>query len=551
MEYTEEQLDGVNSSAKRLLIKSVAGSGKTTVIIARIKRLLEEGVSPDEILVMTFTNKMAAELKSKLPGLQWVGNFHTIGLNAINRLGDKRYTPVTEMEQESILKGLMKKNDYNVSIKRIKEIIGNQYKLERKDLKNVEHSLLIAYKLYMEERGIVSFDEIEIKWLELLQDGAFESFDHVIVDEFQDTSEREMDIIDLINTEHLCVVGDPCQCIYEWRNSTIDNIQFFDADEEVAIGESFRVSNKAVDFINSLMKNIEVGSEFRSDQSGGIPEIISIEEEGVAEKISEILSKVTKIYSPKDIMILCRTNREIDQLKETIVDYPVESVKNTGGWDSTLGMILRAFYNFCLNRSNQATEVLLNFLNIEDARTRTQWMNESALDGESLNTIVLGSETAGSTIWEELNIFAAEKMLPVEKGRRFYESYILPRVPERSRLEYKIVLDSCMYTIEILQNMHGVDEAGIVEGLIAINTQDLITDDDSVKMMTYHTAKGLEAEVVILPYLENGKYPRDPRSNRIQEEWRLFYVGVTRHKKKLYLIKTGECLFLEDYESEM
>jgi len=559
--YTQQQRDAISSTASKLLIISVAGSGKTTTLVGRINRLLKNGMSPKRILVMTFTNKMAKELINKLPRLKWVGNFHSIGIKMINMFAEEAglkpgINVVSEVERKDIMAEIRTLcNMSSYPYKKIEENIKNH--LAGKRVLDYKFGVFIKlWEEYFAANNLIDFDSIERKWLELLNKNGKASkimrrmFEHIIVDEYQDTSALEDLILRGMKSANICVVGDIFQNIYEFRGTTIDNILRFkeEADEVVAIQETFRIPQSQVGFVNKVLSLNNIGYDLQlvSNSKGKGHEIVVTTGETIAEDLRKKVLYYSKVYPLNEIMILCRTNYHVAQIRAMLADMPAETVRSDVGWFGTVGKIIVAYIKFMINTSNRYyTERFVRAISLMTGVEVQKCLSKSKFDKISLTEAILNREDVNSEILKQLLFIAkSQEMCMYDKIHAMFKLLDIDHILSwEEQLNYKLALKTCANSLDIFMKEESSDLGDIVHWLSTINTQDTMSQEKSIKIMTAHTSKGLEAQCVIIPWVMDNVYPHE-RGN-FEEELRLFYVAITRNVKVLVLLQTGESIFLD------
>ncbi len=262
----DEQYAAVTAEPGPALVLAGAGSGKTRTLTYRVAWLLHKGVPPWKILLLTFTNKAAKEMLSRVedltgvPGQKfWGGTFHSIGLRMLRMHGDSvglpgTFTILDEGDAEGVLKDAMKeadpgfqKNKNNPkprvirdmisyarnTLQPVKTVVQERYPFFE-NLGPVIERFHEAYQNRKRNQAVVDYDDLLIYWLELLKTDTEvaaryqERFSHILVDEYQDTNALQARIIDLLGTHHqVMAVGDDAQCIYTWRGADFENIMNF------------------------------------------------------------------------------------------------------------------------------------------------------------------------------------------------------------------------------------------------------------------------------------------------------------------------------------
>ncbi|MGJ8653541.1 MAG: ATP-dependent helicase [Opitutaceae bacterium] len=295
-ELNDEQYAAVTAEPGPALVLAGAGSGKTRTLTYRVAYLLSKGLMPNEILLLTFTNKSAKEMLERVEDLTgisrrylWGGTFHSIAQRILRVHGDKvglrnHYTILDEGEAESLLKNAINKIDP----KFIKgknnpkpKVIANMISFARNTCKSVheeadEHYPFLegmaakieqfhkTYQAIKLEQQVVDYDDLLEYFLKLLREHPEvaqqyqDRFKHILVDEFQDTNRLQSDIVDCLAANHqVMAVGDDAQCIYTWRGADFDNIMRFNDRHPGAvihkIETNYRSSPEILEFANSVL----------------------------------------------------------------------------------------------------------------------------------------------------------------------------------------------------------------------------------------------------------------------------------------------------------
>ncbi|MDP4611475.1 MAG: ATP-dependent helicase [Opitutales bacterium] len=295
-ELNDEQYAAVTAEPGPALVLAGAGSGKTRTLTYRVAYLLQQGCMPDEILLLTFTNKSAKEMLERVEDLTgvsrrylWGGTFHSIAQRILRVHGDavglkRNYTILDESEAESLLKNAIQ----SVDSKFIKgknnpkpKVIANMISYARNTCRSVydeadEHYPFLEgmaakiesfHKTYQAEKlkqQVVDYDDLLEYFLKLLREHPEiaaryqERFKHILVDEFQDTNRLQSDIVDCLGLNHqVMAVGDDAQCIYTWRGADFDNIMRFNDRHPGAvihkIETNYRSSPEILEFANSVL----------------------------------------------------------------------------------------------------------------------------------------------------------------------------------------------------------------------------------------------------------------------------------------------------------
>jgi len=346
-----EQKEAALHNYGPLLILAGAGSGKTTVLVSRTGRLIEEKViSPEQMCVLTFTNKAARELKQRVSsklGKQakgvWAGTFHSFGLQILKihhkAIGlPKQFGVIDPSDAGSLLKEqlmsfhLGDKTAYDAdklisTLSRFREE-GRKERNKDDEYEEAVEWLMPRYEKKLRQLAVVDFDDLLLKPLELLEtpgpirDQLLEQYQQVMVDEFQDTNATQMRLVRTLTQNHqnLTVVGDDDQSIYGWRGACIKNIldfpKFYDDCKIVRLERNYRSRPAILHIANEIIqKNSDRHSKKLvpiREETSQLPEVLVFpseneEAEGVATDIS---LQLTRGWQPKDIAVLFRSNNQ-------------------------------------------------------------------------------------------------------------------------------------------------------------------------------------------------------------------------------------------------
>ncbi|MEF9951281.1 MAG: DNA helicase PcrA [Clostridium sp.] len=362
----DSQREAVETLNGPLLILAGAGSGKTRVLTYRIAHLIDNGVFPDNILAITFTNKAAREMKERIEALVdekaksiWVGTFHSICVRIlrqhIEKIGyDKTFVIYDSSDQEKLVKECLK--ELNIDEKQFpaKGMLGNigslkdnliDWKKFKKENENVfeKKNTVLVYERYqkkLESNNALDFDDIIMKTVQLLNDNPdllayyHRRFNYILVDEYQDTNGAQYNLIKILAEGHknLCVVGDDDQSIYGWRGADIRNILDFEKDYEntkvIKLEQNYRCTKKILNAANCVIANNENRKNKRLWTENEDGETIKFykgnsdreESSFIADKLQ---SYINDGFSAKECAILYRTNAMSRILEESLMNRGV------------------------------------------------------------------------------------------------------------------------------------------------------------------------------------------------------------------------------------
>lgn len=358
-----EQREAVTTLEGPLQILAGAGSGKTRVITYRIANLIENGIYPGEILALTFTNKAAREMKSRLEELlqndvnaMWIGTFHSMCLRILRRYIDRlgytsnfviydsydQTTLLKEcMKQANVISETMKPAYFSSVISSAKDELISPQKYEEKYALDTKTKFVAkVYKLYQEKlkkSNAVDFDDIIVLTIKLLKENKDvleqyqNKFKHILVDEYQDSNHAQYILINLLAQKYrnLCVVGDDDQSIYGWRGADIRNILEFEKDYAdariIKLERNYRSTDKILNAANSVIekntgrKSKKLWTDKMSDVKVEIKKNYSDKDEAVF--ISQEIQRLTSVqnHNYSDIAILYRTNVQSRLIEENLL----------------------------------------------------------------------------------------------------------------------------------------------------------------------------------------------------------------------------------------
>ena len=599
-----EQCSAVAHNYGPLLILAGAGSGKTTVLVSRTGRMIEESIaSAAQICVLTFTNKAAKELKhrvqlkigTKAKGL-WAGTFHSFGLQLLRknykRIGlSASFGVLDQNDTSSIIKELVKEVKNSTKEKFDADKLANLINLIRAGKKppvgvleeyhELAEVLAPKYEKKLKSLGVTDFEGLLLEPLRLFKShpevllGMQNHFSQIMVDEFQDTNLEQMKLINALSDTHknLTVVGDDDQSIYGWRGAEINNILNFPHNftqcEVVKLERNYRSVSTILDLGNEVIsKNakrhgkILKSTKFEAHEK---PEVFLLENEDEESDfvVREIQNFRSQNYQFADIAILYRSNTQGGFIESAFrraqIPYAISGGisifdrKEAKDWLAYLKqsiwpdeVSLRRIINTPPRGIGETTlDKLSEYAEKSECDFQTacqKWQEAGvpAKTGEAIELLLkwlwvfpqrlLEDETAGKTISERF-IFLVR-----ESGYRDYLSQVSS---EGNAFEKKWqVIEIVGRIIESFVNKRQPTVAVLKEFIDAMMLRDDTSEDaekNQVQLMTIHASKGLEFPIILLVGIEEDLLPHKRLGGDIDEERRLFYVGITRAQEKLVL----------------
>lgn len=600
----DKQYQAITAPLSNLLVLAGAGSGKTRVLTHRIAWLLQEQQqSPYAILAVTFTNKAAAEMRSRIESLvghgarsMWVGTFHGLAHRLLRAHYQEVGLPqsfqiIDSDDQLRMLKRLMK--EMNLDEKRWPPRQAQGFINAKKDeglypkhidpAHPVEQTWCRVYAAYQEacdRAGLVDFSELLLRahrlWLECPHILAHyqQRFSHILVDEFQDTNAIQYAWIKLLagSTSNVMIVGDDDQSIYGWRGAKVENLNRFLSDfndaQVIRLEQNYRSTGNILNAANALIANNQdrLGKELWTQDSKGDPIRIYCAFNELDESrfiVYRLQTWMREGGSLKDCAILYRSNAQSRVLEEALMHQGL-AYRIYGG--------MRFF-------DRQEIKDALGYLrlvaNRDDDAAFERIVNTPArgIGGKTLDAIRVSAREQGITLWRASQNLLSDGLL---KGRSatvisaFLE--LINQLDEHCvKQELATMVDYCVVHSG-LKAMYAQEKGEKAAARIE-NLEELVTaagsfilpeeaeqigelssflayaalesgegqageHDDAVQLMTLHAAKGLEFPMVFVAGVEEGLFPSEQsisQPQRLDEERRLCYVGMTRAMKHLYL----------------
>jgi len=583
------------------LVLAGAGSGKTRVLTNRIAYLIQQGVSPHNIMAITFTNKAAQEMRSRVTQIipdfagAWVQTFHAACYRIlrmdISKLGyQDNFTIADETDSRSILKTLLKEqgdfetrpDDIYYAIKQAKNSLSDpeKYFSSLKMSYTQRERYLELFKLYnyrLKQLNVVDFEDLILLCIRLFEEcpDVLEKyqnwFRYVLIDEYQDTNYAQYRWARLLASNHqnIFVVGDPDQSIYSWRGAEPYNIKRFLKDypqaKIIKLEQNYRSTEVILQAANAVIQYNEDREEktLFSNKPGG-DKIVhfcaadSFQEAAfVADTIQDLVAHENRNY--RDFAVFYRTHAQSRILEEALVRryVPYRIIGGKRFYERKEVKDIIAYLRLACNPNDR-----LSFARVVNVPRR-------GVGEKSLEKIYLFAEETGQAL---MQVLAEPEVIPGINRKTaadlqdFYGliSYIGDLA--RSEAPLREILDQLLQNsgyIEELQrttpdaevrieNIYELRSLAIEfeeqggQGLEEFLAQMALTQDtdeqdysDAVQLMTFHGAKGLEFPVVFMTGMEEGVFPsyRSETPEDLAEERRICYVGITRARERLYMTR--------------
>lgn len=598
----DKQKEAVLATDGPCLVIAGAGSGKTKVLTHKIAYDIESGIKPWNILAITFTNKAANEMKERIEKLigdaakdLWMGTFHSICVRIlrryIDRIGYKTdFVIFDTSDQKTLIKECLKtlKVDDKIFTDRgvLSEISNGKNEMLEPKAYGVKYAgdfrkktIAEIYELYqrrLRENNAIDFDDIINFTIKILSENPdvldyyTEKFKYILVDEYQDTNKAQFTLVSLLASKYgnVTAVGDNDQGIYSFRGADISNILNFERDfpgtRIIKLEQNYRCTGNILKAANAVIKHNENKYDkklWTENEEGHFPCIYCGEDEYdegryIVEQINHL--KTEEYYKNSDFTILYRMNAQSRAIEDILMREGIP-YKVIGGLKfyerkeiKDIIAYLRLIHN---SADNLSLKRIINEPKRGIGKTSIEQIQEiSDKTGNSMYEIIRNAQEYGLT-----RVFS--------NSRDFIEQieYLKSKKDELKISDLiKETLNKTGYT-KALENENSVEAETRIENLeefltVAIEFEEESADntlaeflenitlssdidgmedqDNSITLMTLHSAKGLEFPVVFLVGMEEGIFPGyktigEPQA--LEEERRLFYVGITRAKQYLYL----------------
>ncbi len=566
-----EQCAAATAGDGPMLVLAAAGTGKTRTLVHRVAYLVEKGIPPERILLLTFTNRAAREMLERaaqlVPGVDAIhsGTFHHVCARLLRQygasLGYKRsFEILDDDDQKKLMARCIKENVENVKdfqkkeflLKLVSDAANTQQSLEklvqRQQTKTALDVPLVlkvcrAYEAAKKELGAMDFDDLLVNALRLLKENdrvrefLQEHFVHVLVDEYQDTNVLQAEFTDIIAARHrnIMVVGDDFQCIYTWRGAKFENIMDFPNRWEgcriLKLERNYRSMAPILDVANVVMKDVphQYEKTLRPFRTGAAPKprlYRLYDDRAQAEAILKLITGLRELgFAYSDIAVLYRSHYTSIYIQMTLTRnrIPFRITSGIGVFEQLHVKDVLSFLRLCVDPHAELSFMrLMEMLpGVGESSARKYWRAlggsfdcSSAMDRMNLSSMV---SARGRDAWEKISEafaaapahFAAHRdAKPAEDFiRLFYRDHLM-RSFEPDDAESRLE-DLDEIRAQISQSKNGLQ--GFLEEVALMTNLDANArgslPDDHVTLTTVHQAKGMEWPVVVLPWLSDTVFP--------------------------------------------
>ena len=610
MDLNPAQYDAVNTLSGPLLVLAGAGTGKTRVVTYRIAELIRNRVRPGRILAVTFTNKAADEMRErsvallgkKLKERPEISTFHSLCVRILRRhirelgypaafaiydRGDQEGVARTALREIKVASGLLRPGDLLHFISRWKTASVRPSEAAALAQNDREHLAAAAYRRYqnaLKAAGALDFDDLLLCAEELftnfpkVRKAEAERFDHLLVDEYQDTNASQYRIVKALASGHrnLCVVGDDDQSIYGWRGAEVAHILRFKNDwpgaKVVRLEVNYRSTHEILGWANRLIafNKLRHGKVLKATFRGESPRILQLEDEVAEAKavVDEIAVRLQQHRrKPRDFAILCRTNEQPRAFEMELrrANIPYVLMGGMSFYDRKEVRDILAYLKFLTNPADEVS--LMRIINVPargiGQTTVKKLLEEAIRQGKPMGDMLPHAD--------RLSGLSAPAVEAVGRFQAMIEQFRKQTKKQSPTAVVKTLIREVQYKDELARQYSDVGDqearwaaveevvnavagysqraskptlAGFLQevaltGNEADQDKETKLERDAVALMTLHAAKGLEFREVYMVGMEEGTLPHqrsiaDPGA-AVDEERRLCYVGVTRAQRRLTL----------------
>jgi len=595
-ELNEKQIQAATHTEGPLLVLAGAGSGKTKMLTHRIAYLIEShGVSPYEVLAVTFTNKAAREMRERVALLlgrnekdrafmPFLGTFHSICVRILREESEhiglaKQFVIFDSQDSLAAIKQAMREmhiDEKRYNPRSIKATIssaknelvdeGSYAHLASGQLQQVAADIYPRYQKFLRDAQALDFDDLLMKTVQMLQESPevlkkWQSrFRYIMVDEYQDTNHAQYMMIKLLGAEHrnICVVGDDWQSIYSWRGANFRNILDFERDypeaNTIKLEQNYRSTKPILDAAQNVISKNDTRSkkELWTESEHGEPVKLYQLHDERAEADAIVRQIMSSPRSHDDFAVLYRANAQSRALEDSFIRHgiPYQVVGGVRFYERKEIKDILAYVRFIFQPDDEVS--FRRIINLPPRgigdKTLQEFLQWQELQPGSIRDALKNIQMApGITARARTSLEKFSQIIDIDESLTL--SQLIETLAQRSGYQ-DYINDGTVQAADRLENIQELisvaknydDIATFLEEVALVSDVDgMQSETGAVTLMTLHAAKGLEFSVVFLPGLEEGVFPHS-RSlfdhEQLEEERRICYVGMTRAMEELHLLHT-------------
>ena len=583
-----------------LLIVAGAGSGKTKVLTTRIANIIKEKKAfPNQILAVTFTNKAAREMQTRVSkilgssaiGLSWLGTFHSICAKLLRKHAsaanlNSNFTIIDSDDQIRLVKNICKSE--NVDVKKLspkyilaiidrwknKGFYPDKVIINKKDV--YEKTILPIYKIYQQkltDLNSCDFGDLILHSVKILEENTDireiykKNFKYIMVDEYQDTNFIQNKWLNLLvdNNKNICCVGDDDQSIYSWRGAEIKNFlefdKIYDNTKVIRLEQNYRSTQNILSTASDLISNNEnrVGKTLETTMEDGDLVSLNCFKNGKDESIgiSDEIEKIKRKFSLNNIAILVRAIFQTREFEERFlkIGIPYRILGGTKFYERAeikdcvayLRLVSQEKDDLAFERIVNNPKRSIGETTLKDIHTFSK-KNSLCLEISAKRMIdqnlIKPKAKVGLNIFLDLiykwrNDLRKKRINHVKLLQLILdESGYSAKLKSKKDLENENRLENIKELLSAMKEFDNLES--FLEHVSLATSIDQDWEGEKINMMTMHSSKGLEFDVVFLPGWEEGLFPHqksieEKGQNGLEEERRLAYVGITRARKKVII----------------
>lgn len=560
-----EQQKAVFTTDGPTIILAGAGSGKTRVLTYKVLYLMsEKKVAPEEILMITFTNKAAKEMKERMAkmvhasALPWIATFHSMCARILRReskyLGfSDRFVIFDSQDQLDALKEAM--NRANVSTRDFKPrsvhatisqaknelITATEYlNFARGYFQETVAKIYPLYQAVLKENDALDFDDLILHTIKLFRENErilqhYQSrFRYILIDEYQDTNRAQYILSKLLagRWKNICVVGDFSQSIYSWRGADYRNLMKFKDDfqgtQTFSLSQNYRSTQTILDGASSIISKNTSHPVLKLWTENPDGEEIDVYESGNEQEEADFIIQTVAHMGFKNlnkVAILYRTNAQSRVIEEAFLHHGMPYILIGG----------TRFYE-----RKEIKDILAYLRVISNPKDMVSYKRLEKIGKTRLKNFLEYQHTVA----EIKDMKTINYLDGVIKATKYLDMFDEKVEEDRARLENIKELRSVAIEFPDLPDF--LENVALVEQEYHSDKQENAEKKNAITMMTLHAAKGLEFPVVFMIGMEEGIFPHSRSlmdKGELEEERRLCYVGMTRAKEKLYMTYARRRLF--------
>jgi len=582
-----EQKKAVKSTEGPLLILAGAGAGKTKTISERIRHLVKAGVAPSSILAITFTNKAAKEMRERIvhglgaSKLPFVSTFHSLGVYILReqsaQVGIKRrftifdrddskkavreallrlgFDPKTH-EPSSIMGIISKEKGRGIGVENYIAKEGHGY------FREVIEQVWPEYEKILQRDNALDFDDLLVKTVSLLNDNPSvrdfyqNVWKYIHIDEYQDTNRVQYEMARMLvgKNQNICVVGDVDQNIYSWRGADIKNILNFKNDYPdalvITLEENYRSSKTILEAANTVIEKNQIRykknlftTNSRGDKIGIFGAFDEVSEaEFIANKSAELIKNG---LPPGETAVLYRANFQSRVLEEAFMKHGIPyQLLGTRFFERKEVKNIVSYLRLAINLDSLSD--LRRIINVPArgiGKTTAQKIfsgTESSLPLSMITKLESFRTLLGQIEQTSQKNKPSETISFIIKASGLEKEWKESGDDGRTRLENAYELSNFASRYDREPPEEGILNF-LADAALQSDQDEMRDEENAVRLMTIHASKGLEFDVVFISGLEDGLFPHQKVNEDMtspeagEEERRLFYVALTRARKKIYL----------------